>query len=81
LNFSVRRFLLRNGVDASEGDVNAVIKRLDTDRDSRVFFPELKRLFSFPSVGLKESNLRTSGGLSRSTERRSFKKLRKFSSS
>ena len=45
------------------------MKRLDTDRDLRVSFNEFKKLFSFPSAGLKDSYVfrQTNLGQSKST--------------
>lgn len=37
---------MRNGIDVIESEVRATFKRLDIDRDSRVTFSELKRLFT-----------------------------------
>lgn len=46
----MRKFLLRNGVDATEQEVQSIVKRLDTDRDTRISLTEFKRLFSFPDL-------------------------------
>jgi len=37
---------LRNGIDVIESEVRATFKRLDIDRDARVTFSELKRIFA-----------------------------------
>jgi len=49
--FSIRRFLIRTGIDFSEEELSAAFKRLDIDRDSRVTFTEFKRLFTAATGG------------------------------
>lgn len=60
-NLSIRKFLLRNDVDVTESEVQAILKRLDTDRDGRISFTEFKRLFSFPTVGSLKDTYRSLG--------------------
>src|SRR5690348_1234605 len=64
LFFSVRKFLFRNGADVTDGDVLAIIKRLDTDRDTRISFTEFKRFFNFPNVSTKDTYTFKSSNLS-----------------
>jgi Ca2+-binding EF-hand superfamily protein len=54
--FSIRRFLIRTGIDFSEDELSAAFKRLDIDRDSRVTFTEFKRLFTAATGGSFTSN-------------------------
>jgi Ca2+-binding EF-hand superfamily protein len=67
INFSIRKFMIRNDVDLTESEVAAIMKRLDTDRDLRVSFTEFKKLFTFPSSGKDLSSSSGFKSLTKST--------------
>jgi Ca2+-binding EF-hand superfamily protein len=75
----VRKFLSRNGIEATDGEVQAIVKRLDTDRDSKISFTEFKRFFSLPLVDTGLSSSLTSSTLysSKSSFRRFESPLRR----
>lgn len=47
---------MRNGVDVIEEEVKATFRRLDVDKDARVTFSELKRLFNLNSGVTSKTN-------------------------
>jgi Ca2+-binding EF-hand superfamily protein len=78
----VRKFLSRNGVEVSDSEVQAIVKRLDTDRDTRISFTEFKRFFSLPLVdtGLKSSMTSSTLYSSKSSFKRYDSPLRRTTS-
>jgi Ca2+-binding EF-hand superfamily protein len=66
----------------TESEVQAIIKRIDTDRDGRISFTEFKRFFSFPAVGSLKDSYKSEGvgGLSSSNFFSTKSSLGKFDS-
>jgi Ca2+-binding EF-hand superfamily protein len=59
--YSIRKFFIRNGIDATEEEVRSSFKRLDIDRDARVTFSEFKRLFSNGEAVSNSNGFKSSG--------------------